>query len=51
MGDRDFITNRLFMPAAQMLYDYTGIQMHPFTLLIITVAVLAGVVLYIMKNA
>ncbi len=51
MGDRDFITNRLFQPAAQMLYDYTGVQLHPFTLLIITVALLAAFVLYIMKNA
>lgn len=51
MGERDFITHRLFQPAAMLLYDYTGIQMHPFTLLAVTVAVLAAIVLYIMKNA
>jgi hypothetical protein len=51
MGERDFITHRLFQPAAVVLYDWTGIQVHPFTLLVVTVAVLAGVVLYIMKNA
>lgn len=51
MGERDFITHRLFQPAAVMLYDYTGIQMHPFTLLAVTVAVLAAVVLYVMKSA
>lgn len=51
MGERDFITHRLFQPAAQAIYEYTGIQMHPFTLLAVTVAVAAGIVLYIMKNA
>lgn len=50
-GDRDFITHRLFQPMTAMLYDWTGIQMHPFTLLAVTVAVFAAIVLYIMKNA
>jgi hypothetical protein len=51
MDERDYITHKLFLPASMALYDWTGIYVHPFTLLVISVALLAGVVLYIMKNA
>ncbi len=51
MGDRDFITHRLFQPAAAALYDWTGLQVPPFTLLVVAVIAFSAVVLYIMKNS
>jgi len=49
-GTSDFVTNRIFMPLAWLIYDYTGMVVSPYLLLFITVASLAGVVLYVMKS-
>lgn len=49
-GHTDFVTSKLFMPMAAMLYDYTGMVVSPYLLLFLTVATLAGVVLYVMKS-
>jgi len=49
-GTSDFVTNRIFMPLAWLIYDYTGMVVSPYLLLFITVATLAGIVLYVMKS-
>jgi hypothetical protein len=49
-GQGDFITNRLFLPLAAFVYDWTGMHFSPYFLLFLTVVTLAAVVLVIMKN-
>lgn len=47
----DFITGRIFRPLSAVIFDWVGIQIPAFTLLALTVIILVGVVLYVMKNA
>jgi len=47
----DFITHKLFLPLSTLLYQWTGIQVAPLTLLVVTVILLAAIVLWIMKNS
>ena len=49
--ERDFITHRMFLPLTQILYNWTGIVVSPFALLVITVIALTIAVIYIMKNS
>ena len=48
---QDYLTDKLFLSATTLLYQWTGIHVQPFTLLIVTVLVVTVGVLYIMKNS
>ena len=49
--ERDYITHRMFQPLTQLLYDWTGVAVSPFALLVITVIALTIGVIYVMKNS
>ncbi len=47
-GATDYMTNKLFLPLVAMIYDWTGMQVSPYMLLLISVITLSGIVLYFM---
>jgi len=49
-GVSDYMTTRLFLPMAAFVYDWTGMQISPMTLLFLTVVTLSAIVLYVMKS-
>jgi hypothetical protein len=49
--EQDFIISRMFLPLSVVIYNWTGILIPAMSLLVLTVVVLTGVVLYVMKKA
>lgn len=50
-GQTDYMTTKLFLPLSAFVYDWTGFAVSPYVLLFTSVALLAAVVLYVMKSA
>jgi len=48
---QDYVTDKLFLPLTMLLYEWTGVTVKPFTMLVLTLIVGTAGVLYIMKNS
>jgi hypothetical protein len=49
-GVSDYMTTKLFLPMSAFVYDWTGMQFSPLTLLFLTIVTLTAIVLYVMKS-
>jgi len=48
---QDYVTDKLFLPLTMPVYEWTGVTVKPFTMLVLTLVAGTIGVLYIMKNS
>jgi hypothetical protein len=48
--EQDFLIGHIFMPLSRIIFDWVGIQIPAFTLLVLVVVALGGLGLFVMKK-